>query len=91
MTHVDGTVDRGKVILYALSTCVWCRKTRQFLEELGVAYDYEYVDLASAEVADEIDRKVTELQGRASYPTLITSKGVIQGYRPDEIKELLDV
>jgi len=91
MEHVTGSVDRGKVVLYALSTCVWCRKTRQLLEQLGVAYEYEYVDLAAPDRADEIDRTVAKLMGRASYPTLLTPRGNIQGYRPEEIKALLNV
>jgi glutaredoxin-like protein NrdH len=43
-THVPGK-QTHKVMLYALSTCGGCRKTRQLLEDLGVAYDYEYIDL----------------------------------------------
>lgn len=89
MKHVDGTVDRGKVILYALSTCVWCRKTRQLLEDAKVAYDYEYVDLAEPARADEIEKYLVEAFGHASYPSLLTPTGKVQGYRPEEIKELL--
>ena len=28
-------------MLYALSTCQWCHKTKVLLEELGIAFDYE--------------------------------------------------
>ena len=89
MEHVEGTVDRGDVKLYALSTCVWCKKTRALLEEWGVAYDYEYVDLAPPARQDEIEGEITALVGRASYPTLIAAGGCVVGFRPDEIKELL--
>ncbi len=91
MEHVEGTVDRGDVKLYALSTCVWCKKTRALLEELGVTYDYEYVDLASPSRQDEIEAEITALAGRAGYPTLITASGYVVGYRPDEIKALLNL
>ena len=37
--HVDGK-DKGKVFLYALSTCGWCKKTKAFLNEQGVEYSY---------------------------------------------------
>jgi glutaredoxin len=89
MEHVEGAVDRGAVKLYALSTCVWCKKTRALLEELGVAYDYEYVDLASPARQGEIEAEINALAGHASYPTIITAKGYVVGYRPAEIKELL--
>lgn len=91
MEHVEGTVDRGDVKLYALSTCVWCKKTRALLEELGVTYDYEYVDLAPPARQDEIEAEITALAGRASYPTIITASGYVVGYRPDEIKALLNL
>ena len=42
--HVPGR-NAGKVMLYALSTCVWCNKTKKLLNELGVEYDYTDVDL----------------------------------------------
>ena len=41
--HVDGE-NKGDILLYALSTCGWCRKTREFLDDLGVEYSYIYMD-----------------------------------------------
>ncbi|MDD5684459.1 MAG: glutaredoxin family protein, partial [Methanoregulaceae archaeon] len=32
MTHIDGE-DKGKVVLFALSTCGWCAKTKELLAE----------------------------------------------------------
>ena len=40
---VEGA-DKGDVLLYALSTCHWCKKTRALLDELGVKYRYVYID-----------------------------------------------
>ena len=48
MNHVSG-VSRGSIILYALSTCVWCRKTKQLLDQLGVEYNCVEVDLLEGE------------------------------------------
>src|SRR5512139_2692142 len=42
--HVEGN-DKGKITLYALSTCIWCKKTKDLLSDLGAKYDYAYVDL----------------------------------------------
>jgi len=33
-----GAPEHG-VVLYGLSTCVWCGKTREFLESEGVVFD----------------------------------------------------
>jgi glutaredoxin-like protein NrdH len=40
--HVTG-IDRGKIMMYGLSICVWCKKTKQLLTKLGVDFDYIYV------------------------------------------------
>jgi len=90
-SHVDGE-NKGEIQFYALSTCGWCRKTKQLLDELGVAYDYCYVDLLSG---DERDQAVKELQGwnpNRSFPTVvINGSKVVVGYKPDRIKEVLGI
>ena len=39
MNHVTGT-NKGQIVLYGLSTCVWCRKTKVLLDQIGVEYNY---------------------------------------------------
>ena len=51
--HVEGE-DRGDVMLYALSTCGWCKKTKALLQELGVAYKYVDVDQLDLEELEEV-------------------------------------
>ena len=77
--------------MFALSTCVWCKKTRALLEELGVTYDYEYVDLASRARQGEIEAEISGRVERPGYPTLCTKDACVVGYRPDEIKKLLNL
>ncbi|NLL10555.1 MAG: glutaredoxin family protein [Methanomicrobiales archaeon] len=89
--HVDGT-DKGKIMLYALSTCIHCKQTRQFLDEMKVAYDYLYVDLLSREEMDEILKEIEKVNPRGSFPTLVINDDiVIVGSRFDEIKEALKI
>ena len=45
---MDGK-DTGKIILYALSTCIWCKKIKDFLSSKNIAFDYIYVDLLKGE------------------------------------------
>ena len=53
MQHVPGE-NRGKITLYALSTCGWCQKTKNFLDELGVKYSYVYVDLLEGKERESV-------------------------------------
>ena len=65
--HVEG-IDKGKVLLYAISTCIWCKKTKRLLNDLGIAYDYIDVDLVSEQEKDEIRKEVLKWKNKASYP-----------------------
>ncbi|MDD1727749.1 MAG: glutaredoxin family protein [Methanospirillum sp.] len=87
--HIEGT-DKGRIMLYALSTCGHCRRTRELLNELGVAYDYLYVDQLSRTEMDEIITEIEKYNPRASFPTMvINGTKVIIGSREDEIREAL--
>jgi len=87
--HVDGE-DKGKILLYAISTCIWCRKTKELLKSLGVAYDYIFVDLLDGEDKDKTIEDIKKWNPRCSFPTLvINNKKCITGFKEDEIKEAL--
>ena len=53
MQHVEGQ-NKGKLVLFALSTCGWCKKTRALIEDLNADYKYVYVDLLKGEERDEV-------------------------------------
>jgi glutaredoxin-like protein NrdH len=88
MEHVAGK-DVGHVTLYALSTCVWCKKTRQLLGELGVAYDYEYVDLLEGDEKTRAMNVVRQWNPACSFPTLIINDKCIVGFQEDKIRQAL--
>lgn len=87
--HVEGK-KQGHIMLYALSTCIWCRKTKRMLDELGVDYHFVYVDLASPEDKEEIKKIIRKWNPRGSYPTVvIDDKQSIVGYDPEKLKEVI--
>jgi glutaredoxin-like protein NrdH len=89
-THVDGK-SKKKIILFALSTCVWCRKTKRLLDSLGVAYDYIFVDLLDHDEKDHAKKEISKWNPRGSFPTIIIDdKQSIVGYDENKIKELLN-
>ena len=86
--HVNGN-DKGHVMLYALSTCQWCHKVKVLLESLGIAFDYEYVDLLEGKAQDEAMTEVERWNSAGSFPTLvIDDRRAIVGFRENEIKEV---
>jgi glutaredoxin len=87
--HVAGK-KKGKVMLYALSTCGWCKRTKVLLEELGVEYDFTEVDLLKGEEQEEALRKIKKFNNTGNFPTLIIDdKKCIIGYKESDIREAL--
>lgn len=87
--HVKGK-NKGKVMLYALSTCGWCNKVKDLLREMGVAFDYAYVDMLEGKEQDDAMNTVEKFNPHGSFPTLvINDKKSIVGFREQEIREAL--
>ncbi len=85
--HVAGT-NQGTVMLYALSTCGWCARTKDLLRELGVAFDYMYVDLLDDKEQDEAMNQVEKWNPSGSFPTLvINNRKSIVGFQEKEIRK----
>ena len=85
--HVSGK-NKGTIMLYALSTCGWCKKTKELLREMGVEFDYAYVDLLEGKEQDEAMNTVERFNPSGSFPTLvINDKKCIVGFREQEIRE----
>lgn len=87
LNQVDGK-DCGSIILYALSTCGWCKKVRNLLEQKGIRYQYVHVDqltdLENLQVSQEIEKWNSDL----SFPTLVLhDSSCIIGYQEQEISD----
>jgi glutaredoxin-like protein NrdH len=84
--------NKGKIMLYALSTCAWCKKTRKFLDGLGVEYNYIYVDQLEEDDRNKTIEEIEKWNPRCSFPTLVfNDEKCVVGYREDEIKEALNI
>jgi glutaredoxin-like protein NrdH len=91
-SRVSGQKSHHKVVLYALSTCAWCRMTKQFLKDNGVEYEYIDVDLCEEEDKQKIREHIQSKGGPLSYPTIIVDDNVlITGFRKDKLQEALEL
>ena len=87
MQHVEGQ-NKGKLVLFALSTCGWCKKTRALIEDLNADYDYVYVDLLKGKDRDDVVEMVKKWNSQVSFPTLVVNdEKCIVGFKEDEIRE----
>ena len=91
-TKVEGTYNKHKVFLYTLSTCGWCKKTKELLKENNVSY--EYLDLDTSSKEDQ--KKAVEVLKSKNLPIafpiiMINEDKVIQGFKKDDILEALEL
>ncbi|KYK38789.1 MAG: glutaredoxin family protein [Theionarchaea archaeon] len=89
MTQVKGE-NKGKVVLYALSTCVWCKKTKKLLNKLKVEYSYVDADLLKGKEREELLEELKKWNPRCSFPTVVINNDqCIIGYDEHKVKEAL--
>lgn len=87
MKHIKGD-NKGKVVLYALSTCQWCRKTKELLKELNIDYYYVDVDTIEGEEREILLDDLEKYNPEKSFPTIvIDDSDFIIGFNEDKIKE----
>ncbi len=79
------------VFIYTLSTCIHCRSTKKFLNDLEIDFDFVDVDLLEGEERMETVRKMKKYNPNASFPTILIGDKVIVGYRPVLIKKALEM
>lgn len=77
------------IMLYALSTCPYCRMTKKYLDENDVEYDVIDVDLLEDDERSVVVADVKNLSGGTSFPVLVIDEEVIVGFNKAAMKERL--
>jgi glutaredoxin-like protein NrdH len=93
ITHVEGRRDQKKeIFLFALSTCIWCRMGKKWLNDRGYAYSYLDIDKIPVEEKNQIRNELVKLVGETpSFPFLvIDDEKWHSGYVSFIWEELLD-
>ena len=79
-----------KVTIYALSTCLWCKKTKKYFEDRKVEFetvDYDKQDEARQE---ELMAEMRAAGGTGSFPFVKIGGASTQGYDPEEFEKLVN-
>jgi glutaredoxin len=89
---VPGKNKKHIVLLYAISTCAWCKLTKKFLKDNEIEYEYVDVDLCNEEDREKIRKDILRRKGELSYPTtIIDDEVLVLGFRKDKLKEALEI
>ena len=87
--RVEGS-DCGPVMLYTLSTCIWCKKMKDLLQEMNVGYEYIDVDLLQGEERERAIEELKRFNPGCSFPSLVVDNSqCIVGYDETRVKEAL--
>lgn len=81
-----------KVMFYGLSTCGWCKKTKNLLDTHGVDYELTYVDLLTGAERQRVMNEVSRWNPRLTFPTVVVdSKVTVIGYNEERLREALNL
>ena len=90
IVKIEGEKKDHKVFLYTLSTCGWCKKTKQLLKDNRVEYEYLDVDKCSSDERRNVISEIKEKNLPLGFPLImIDDDKVISGYKEKEIMEAL--
>jgi len=78
------------VSMYTLSTCPWCRKTKQFFADRHIPFEFTDFDLADEPTQDKIIREM-EADGANGFPFVRIDDQVVEGWQPVRYAELLGI
>lgn len=79
-----------KIKFFSLSTCIWCRKTRTYLDENGIRYEEVTVDQLTGAPREKALQDLSRHNPNKSFPTLVFENGkVVVGFKPEDIREAL--
>lgn len=85
----EGENNRGKIIVYALSTCAFCKKALKFLRDNSISFSYVYVDEFDFDTKSQIKKNLKErYKEDVGFPYLILNDSkVIVGFTEDVYKK----
>ena len=78
-----------KVFMYTLSTCPWCKKTKQWFKDHDVHFEYIDFDLLDNEARRPHRDRIQKDGLKLSFPIVYIDEEHVQGYNPDMYEKLL--
>ena len=89
---IPGSHNEHNIVFFGLSTCVWCKRTRKFLEDQDIKFDFVYVDKLKGQEREEAIEQVRCWNSAVSFPTVVVGDDqCVVGYKPEKLKEVLEL
>ncbi len=84
-------MSEKKIVLFALSTCPACKKTKKLMQEMGVEAVIIDLDTIDRDSRNKLLDEMRKYNPKETFPTLVVDGGkkVVVGYGEEEIREAL--
>lgn len=80
-----------KIILYSLSTCVFCQAIKKMLDDLEITFQCIQADELPDEERKKVVKELRKVNPKCSFPTVVIEDEAVIGYKIQEIKEKIGV
>jgi glutaredoxin len=80
-----------RVLMYTLSTCPWCKKTKKFFTEHMVPFEFVDYDLQTPERQQQIEKEMKGRGERMSFPWVLIGEELVVGWDPERYEKLLGI
>jgi len=77
--RIDNFVSEDPVVMFSFSTCPFCRRAKDFLDEKGVKYEVLELDELEGNAGNEIRANLGRKTGRTSVPSIFIGGNYIGG------------
>lgn len=79
-----------KIFMYTLSTCPWCRKTKQFFKDRNIPFEYVDYDLASEAEQEKIQKAIVQSGAQTlAFPWVKIENEIVVGWNPERYTKLM--
>jgi glutaredoxin len=89
---VPGENTKHQVLMYTISTCIWCKKAKQFMKDHNIEHTYVDVDLCEKDDREKIRQDILSRGGKLVYPVIIVDDQIIiNRFHVKKIREALEI
>ncbi|HAT71520.1 MAG TPA: NrdH-redoxin [Elusimicrobia bacterium] len=75
--------------MYALSTCLWCKKSKKYFEDKNVPFEAVDYDRQDDAVQERMMEEMRAAGCTGAFPFIKIGGACVQGYDPEEFRKLL--
>ena len=84
---IPGTITKHEIMLYTISTCIWCKRLKNKLNAQNIQYKYLDIDLMPWAEKEELKRELIKHRPRLAFPMMFVDTVFIPN---DEIDQKIE-